>query len=98
MHNQSTALQLVHSVRLSAAHAALAHSRTLAAVVRDRVRGERLQAIAKRHGLGYNDVLELVEEDAAARVAKARMDGYRDGLAAARFHPLPPSVAQRRAA
>lgn len=60
-----------------------------AAVVRDRLRGE---------GLRYNEVLDLVEEAPAERVVKARAAGYRDGLAASRFHPLPLSVVQRRAA
>lgn len=98
MNKQTSSLHLVQTKRISSAHAALARARQVAAVVRDRVRGEGIQAIAKRHGLGYNEVLDLVEEAAAESIRRARTEGYRDGISAARFHPLPPSVAQRRAA
>ena len=95
---KANGFQVIEGGRLFAAHAALAHGRMVEQVRRERVRGERLQAIAKRHGLTYNDVLDLVEEDAARRIREARENGFRDGVLAARFHPLPPSSAQGRAA
>lgn len=63
-----------------------------------RLRGDRLQTIAKRLGVGYNEVLEMVEEDASNQLRKARENAFREGMIAARFHPLPPSSAQGRAA
>lgn len=98
MEKQTTKLQVIQGGRLSAAHAAIAHGRLVEAVRRDRLRGEGLQAIAKRHGLTYNEVIEMVEEDAENRVRKARENAFREGMIAARFHPLPPCATQRRAA
>ena len=98
MNKQTNGLQLVKGTRLFAAHAALAHARMVDQVRQSRLRGDRLQAIAKRNGISYNEVLDLVEEDAARRIREARENGFRDGVLAARFHPLPPSSAQGRAA
>lgn len=95
MNKQSTALQLIDGGRFTAAHAALARARVREEVVEDRRRGERLQAIAKRRKIGYNDVLTLVEEAGAERVRAARQDGFRDGLCAAR---MAPATSPRRAA
>ena len=95
---QTNTLQLVPNARLLAANAALAHARLVAAVRRERLLGHGQNAIARRHGVGNGTVLECVEEEAVERAAKSWSDGYRAGYNAARFHPLPPSVAQRRAA
>lgn len=98
MEKQTTKLQVIQGGRLAAAHAALAHSRLVETVRHSRLRGDRLQTIAKRLGVGYNEVLEMVEEDAANQLRKARENAFREGMIAARFHPLPPCATQRRAA
>lgn len=98
MNKQTNGLQLVKGTRLFAAHAALAHARMVDQVRQWRLRGDRLQTIAKRLGVGYNEVLEMVEEDASNQLRKARENAFREGMIAARFHPLPPSSAQGRAA
>lgn len=98
MNTQTGKFQVIDGGRVSAAHAALTHARLVEAVRRDRLRGERLQSIAKRHGLGYNQVLDLVEEAAANQLRKAQETAFCEGMIAARFHPLPPCETHRKAA
>jgi len=91
MNRPSNTLQIIDGSRFTAAHAVLARNRLVEKVLRDRERGERLQAIAKRHNLSYNEVLVAIEEAARQRVEAARQDGFRAGLRAARFGGTPPS-------
>jgi hypothetical protein len=97
MNKQTTALQVIDGGRLKAAHAELQRIRLRERVVREkRVFSHKLQEIAKRHGIGYNDVVELLEEQAAADVQAARSLGFQEGLIAARF--ATGTVGTRRAA
>lgn len=81
--------QVSKSKGIIAAHAVLERNRLRSAVVRDkRVFSRGLQEIAKRHGLGYNEVVDLLEEQSAADVQQARERGFRDGQIAARLGPL----------
>ncbi len=93
---RTTDLQATKNKGIIAAQAALMRSKVREAVIFDRHRSERIQAISRRHGIGLNDVLELVEEDAAARVRRAYEQGFRDGGIAARFSPLPAAQMPRR--
>lgn len=83
-------LQVINGGRFTAAHAALQRARLRERVVREkRVFSHGLQEIAKRHGIGYNDVVDLLEEQSAADVQQARALGFKEGRIAARFAPLP---------
>jgi len=89
-------VQATKNKGIIAAQAALLRARVREQVIFDRHRNERIQAISRRHGIGLNDVLEMVEEDAAARVRRAYEQGFRDGGIAARFSPLPSAQMPRR--
>lgn len=93
--NQSTALQLLPGGRLTAAHAANVRAQLRARVYRQAELAPEPQAIARRNGIGYREVLELVMEESGLRARRAHQDGFLQGQRSV-WRPQPPT--ERRAA
>ena len=90
MQPEAPKLQLHKSKALLAAHAASARIQLRRCVVREkRLFCQGIQEIAKRHDIGYNDVLDLLEEQAVDDALRAHARGFKEGQIAAKFAPLP---------
>jgi len=95
---QTNSLELIEGGRLKEANTALYRLRLRERVVREkRILSHRLHEIARRHGIGHNEVVDLLEEQAAADAQTAYAKGFKQGMIAARFSPLPPAGARRAA-